>query len=89
MAAWGAAPDALDDYLGPRSDFEVWPENENAVWLFLRSQSQWVYAGMNGVRTGLNYAGVATVLAHSGWTADEQREAFAGLQVIEFAVLAG
>jgi hypothetical protein len=48
-------------------DFEVWPENQEVVQLFLRCQTQW-RVGMAGV-IGLDY-GVALSLARLSGAAD-------------------
>ncbi len=47
--------------------------------LYLRCQTQWVYSGMAGVRTGLNYTGVEVVRRRMG-VAEPVLDA---LQVIE------
>lgn len=54
---------------------------------FLRCSTQWNYAGMAGVRVGLNYPGVETVLRLALPEA-ERAEVFAGLQVMEYAAVA-
>lgn len=41
---------------------ELWPENLPAVELYLAAETQWRHAGMNGVPTGLDYAGVRALL---------------------------
>lgn len=38
--------------------FEVLPENQAAVELFVAVQTQWRVAGMGGLPVGLDYAGV-------------------------------
>jgi len=45
--------------------------------------TQWVYAGMDGVRVGLDYAGVRVVMETYGYGARD----FDGLQIIEWTVL--
>lgn len=59
------------------------PECWDAVRLYLASQTQWRYAGMNGVRTGLDYAGVEAARRNLRLP----RSAFQGVQVMELAVL--
>lgn len=51
--ASGAAPE--------EEHFEVWPENWEAVQLFLRLSSQWRYGAMGGV-IGLDYPSVESVM---------------------------
>ena len=59
----GVDPDLaeqLDDYHGEQASIEIWPENETAVSLFERVQTQW-RVGMAGP-TGLDYPGVEVVM---------------------------
>ena len=55
------------------------PANWDAVRLFVAVQTQWRYAGMSGVPTGLDYAGCRAVAAGLGlrW-----RAVFEGLRVL-------
>ena len=48
------------------------PENEEAVLLFAAAGTQWRRAGMTGIPTGLDYAGVEATARAQGiaWTAD-------------------
>jgi hypothetical protein len=45
---------------------DVWDDNEQALLVFLESSTQWRYAGMEGARVGLDYAGVRSVIALLG-----------------------
>jgi hypothetical protein len=45
---------------------QIWPENEPAVLAWMAIGTQWVHAGMDGVRVGLNYAGVESGLRLGG-----------------------
>ena len=89
LRAWGADESTINrwrKHLETRekdSDLLVLPELWPACELYLRCQTQWVYAGMAGVMIGLNYPGVDVVMQHGGYDAD----AFAGLQVIESEIL--
>ena len=66
-------------------DFPLWPENE-AVWnLFTGCATQWEHAGMDGVKVGLNYAGVEIVAARTSCKMSHAR--FADLQLLENAAL--
>jgi len=85
-AAMGVASDNL---------FEVWPENWPAVNLWLACSTQWQYAGMNGVRVGLSYPGVDTVLNRGAYLhegelrpfSDNANDTFLRLQTMERAAL--
>lgn len=59
----GAPPDVVQAIAAaaPRELLEVWPENETAVLIFCAMGTQWSYAGMGGVPTGLTYASLPVV----------------------------
>jgi len=65
--------------------FLVLPEAWPAVTLFLASQTQWRTAGMAGIRTGLDYAGVAVVARAQG--KNFRGELFSDLQSVESGAL--
>jgi hypothetical protein len=65
-------------------DFEVSPENWEAVQMFLRCQTQWRSAGMGGV-FGLDYGAVAWLLRL--YRVRNQRAVLEDLQTMEAAVL--
>ena len=44
----------------------LWPENEASVVAWLAIGTQWVYAGMDGVRIGMSYPGVEAGLRLGG-----------------------
>jgi hypothetical protein len=67
-------------------DYEVWPENWDAIQMFLRCQTQWRTAGMGGV-IGLDYAAVSWVLRL--YKIKDQRAVLEDLQVMEAAVIEG
>lgn len=46
----------------PDPDFDVWPENWDAVRVFRRCETQWRYAGMGAVATGLDYTAVIAAM---------------------------
>ncbi len=56
LAAFGAPADVVDAVPVPGEDFEVWPENVQALSLFMRLQTQWRI--ISGVIAGLNYQSV-------------------------------
>jgi hypothetical protein len=63
--------------------FELLPENEPAAEIFLACATQWRLAGMSGIPTGMDYAGVQAAIALMGATPspalfDELRDMEAG-----------
>lgn len=65
-------------------DFEVLPENWDAVRTFMRLQSQWKVAPMGGL-IGLDYAAVEVVMRLLRIADTEST--FARLQAMEYAAL--
>jgi hypothetical protein len=65
-------------------NFEVLPENWEAVQMFLRCQTQWRISGMGGL-IGLDYGAVAWLLRL--YRAKDQRSLLEDLQIMEAAVL--
>lgn len=59
---FGAPPPELLEQLNKADTFEVWPENEEPITLFMRLQTQW-RVGPTGSPIGLDYAGVRAALA--------------------------
>lgn len=53
---------------------------------FMRCATQWRHAGMDGIRTGLDYAAVESVLRLTV-PAKERRAVFEGIQMMEYAAL--
>mgnify|MGYP001773177991 CR=1 FL=1 len=66
-------------------EFLVLPENWDAVLTFLKCATQWRYAGMAGVRTGLDYTAVDVVIRRSD-LADPDK-VFGQIQTIESGAL--
>lgn len=64
-------------------EFELWPENVEALSVFMKLQTQWRY-GMAGI-TGLDYSGVLAVLTFMGIA--HTPDLFGKIQVMERAVL--
>lgn len=50
-------------------------------------QTQWMYAGMNGIPTGLNYASLPTVYEALEIKKKQRPEVFSSLRMIEVAYL--
>jgi len=62
---------------------ELWPENVTAVLLYLACDTQWRYAGMSGLPTGLDYAGVRAVMDLQAIPSDAHPALFQDLQTLE------
>jgi hypothetical protein len=80
MAAFGLSPELLhssDDI------FEVWPENEEIVRMFLRIGTQW-RTSFGGL-VGLDYTVLFNLFDLYG--IKDRREMFEGIQVMESAAL--
>lgn len=69
-------------------DFAVWPENWDAVQLFMTAATQWRMDAM-GRQAGLDYAALDLPMRHLRLRGRRARAAFAGLQTIEAAYLKG
>lgn len=65
----------------------LWPQNIPAWNLWMRVQTQWHCAGMDGRRTGLDYAGVQACMGLAGIPRKLRAEVFALLQAMEGAAL--
>lgn len=66
-------------------EYWLWPENEDAFWLWLSLQTQW-NTGMGGA-TGLNYPGVEACMRLRGIGTKERQRLFAAVQGMEQATL--
>lgn len=67
--------------------FEVWTDCWDA-WLLFRSLfGQWIYAGMAGVRVGLNWSSVDIALRRSGLRRKQQDQLFKDMQIMEEAAI--
>lgn len=91
LAAFGADAETIERWTqglqGRRArPLELLPECVPAVELFLACETQWQRAGMSGIPTGLDYAGVAAVAAMLGRRVG--RGLFADLRTMENAALA-
>lgn len=67
----------------PEKDFEVWPENWDAIDLFFKCQTQW-NTSVGGV-TGLNYASVLAII--DMYKYPDPVSVFEDLQVLEITVM--
>jgi hypothetical protein len=75
----------LEEASGP--PIEVWPDTQNSVLVFDALGSQWIYAGMGGVPTGLVYASIEPVLRVMAISAEDWRQVFDDIRVMEDAAL--
>lgn len=66
---------------------QVWPENWEHWLFFMRVQTQWVFAGLAGVRVALRWEGIEPVATALGWRRRRWRELVEALGVIENTVL--
>jgi len=89
LKAWGVDPKTIAEYREQQqraveeADFELIEELWPPVEFYLRCGTQWVHAGMEGIKVGLDYGGVRLVMETYGYDA----RAFEGLQIIERAAL--
>ncbi|MBF0165192.1 MAG: DUF1799 domain-containing protein [Magnetococcales bacterium] len=66
-------------------EFAVWQENADPARLFFACATQWRLAGMDGIPTGLDYAGVEAAARMSGVALTP--ELFAGVRIMESAAM--
>lgn len=85
MAAFGLR--LADAAAPPRAEYDLWPQNVPVWYVWLAVQTQWRYAGMDGVPTGLDYAGVRAALVLQRTPRATRPEWFALLQHMEAATL--
>ncbi len=68
--------------------FEIWPENADALELFIALQTQWrVAAGFGVAYLGLDYAGVEHAMRLRGVKRAERARLFEKIQAMESAAL--
>ncbi len=87
LKAGAAKPEVIARYeqRAAKGDFEVHYDNWDIVRWFLKVQSQWRYAGMHGVRVGLDYTACEAAARMMGIPADQDH--FAGLWIMEAEAL--
>ena len=84
---YGATDEAIEELLGNDDDsdvFEVWPENQRPLELFLACRTQWRVGPFGGV-LGLDYQGVAAVFRMKH--VKDQEAMLGDLQVMEAAAI--
>ena len=67
---------------------EVWPDTLQSVLVFDALGSQWIYAGMGGVPTGIVYASIEPVLRVLSVPAEDWPVVFDDIREMEAAALA-
>ena len=92
LIASGAPQDVVDAARGAaiQSDFEVWPENEDAVDVFLELGNawDWVVPGMGEARrVGIRATEIESTLRLLGYRAARRKELFRDVRVMERAAL--
>lgn len=66
---------------------EVWPDNLEAVNVFIAMLTQWRRAGMAGERVGLDYGVLPEVMRLCGVPPARRAEVFEDVRVLEDAAL--
>jgi hypothetical protein len=79
LKAYGADVSALPERMQKPSEFEVWPEHEDAVLLFLRCQTQW--RATSGGVMGLDYGVVLQLM--DLYAVSRRRDVLEDLQIME------
>lgn len=92
MQEAGAPQELIDQVVAKDTGMpDVQPANFITTRLFFTCTTQWNYAGMTGIRTGLNYQSVdvrsAKMPDFQALDLDEQNWVWEGLQVMEAAAL--
>lgn len=76
----------LEEASGP--PIEVWPDTLKSVQVFDALGSQWIYAGMGGVPTGIVYGSIEPVLRVLTVPAEDWPQVFDDIRELEAAALA-
>ncbi len=79
MAAYGADASALPERLLQPVEYEVWPEHEDAVLMFLRCETQW--RTMSSGVMGLDYGVVLPLM--DLYAVSNKRQVLEDLQIME------
>lgn len=77
----------FDGTSGPSQEIEVWPDTWPSVQVFDALGSQWIYAGMGGVPTGIVYASIEPVLRVLAVPAEDWPLVFDDIRTMEAAAL--
>ncbi len=79
LKAYGADVSCLPEAVQNPKQFEVWPEHEDAVMLFLQCQTQWRVGGSGVV--GLDYGVVLQMM--DLYAVRDRRQTLEDLQIME------
>jgi hypothetical protein len=79
LLAYGADESSLPASMQAPKEFEIWPEHQDALLLFLRCQTQWRMT-MNGV-IGVDYGVVFSMM--DLYAVDSKRQVFEDFQIME------
>lgn len=71
--------------LACNGSINVWPENRQAVYVFMTLRTQWRY-GMNGP-TGLDYSALPETWRRTKTPPADRDQVFAALRILEVAAL--
>lgn len=84
LESFGMTRDQVADFVGPGSgDFEVFPENWDAVQVFMACATQWRVSDHRAV--GLDYNGLLAVMQLRD--TQERRDTFERVRILESAAL--
>ncbi|MES2126647.1 MAG: DUF1799 domain-containing protein [Pseudomonadota bacterium] len=91
MALFGVAGDAVAEWCGSANEpalFEVWPENEKALDVFLSMSTQWRWSGgMQSQRVGLDFTTFELELKSAGIKSKQAHTIFGDIKRMERAAL--
>jgi len=89
MRAFGASEADIATALKAReeTDFDLYPENESAINVFLAMRTQWRTAGLSGRPYGFDYSALPFVMDLAGIKADQRLEVFGQVRLAESTVL--
>ncbi len=78
--------DADYDAVEAENTYPIWADNWPVIEVFLACQTQWRVAGMTGIKTGLDYTAVDSVIRMMG-KSDTAADLFADIRVMEYEAL--
>lgn len=86
LAQFGLPPEQVAEITRAEpEEFGVWPENWEAVQMFLTLQTQWRCNETNGAYCGLRYTAVESVLRLH--RVRDRKAVFTAIQTLEYAAL--
>ena len=84
LSAFGLSSNTYD-HLQPPEEFQLYEENCLAFEVFCSCSTQWRFAGMSGVQTGLDYSAVESVMRMMN--IEKTAETFQKVRLIEIGAL--